>query len=55
MLGAVRLHLRPSLLSILSSLDIARHVARRRFSRSPPDMPTQAARHLFQEDDPAGS
>ena len=47
-LGAVRRHPRPLLLCILSCLDIARYVARRRFSRLQPEMSTQAARHLLE-------
>jgi hypothetical protein len=55
MLGAFRRRPRPSLLSILSSLDSARCAVCRRFSRFPMDVPARAARHLFEAHDPAGS
>jgi hypothetical protein len=54
-LGAFRRRSRPSLLSILSSLDSACCAVCRRFSRFPMDVLARAARHLFEAHDPAGS
>ncbi len=54
MLGAFRRRPRPAVLSILSSLDSARCVARRRFSLLQPEIPPRAARHLFRMSDLTG-
>ena len=53
-LGAFRRRPRPTLLSILFSLDSARCVARRRFSRPWPMIPARAARCLFRTSDLTG-
>ena len=53
-LGAFRRRPRPALLSILSSLDSARCVARRRLSRPWPKIPARAARRLFRTSDLTG-